>query len=138
LLMAIVDGNVEQKIYYNNYIRRDRVGSTCEKNPIRGVLGFGTWVAGPPKFQDFLFGGRGEFPPSIVTNQDIISYAHLFPREGIEMTSPTAPSSDHLFLYSRLCALSLTSLIFMRQTQPVLALVLTEADARSYMFITVS
>ena len=51
-----------KKIYYN-YIRRDRVGSTCEKNPIRGVLGFGTWVAGPPKFQDFFTWGEGGIPP---------------------------------------------------------------------------
>ena len=53
----------------------------------RGILGFGTWVgAPPPKLQGCLFRGGGT-PLPIVTNPDVISYAHLFPSEGIEMMS---------------------------------------------------
>jgi hypothetical protein len=44
---------------------------------------FGTWVCGssppPTKFQGFLFEGGGFSPP---TNPDVISYAHIFFREG--------------------------------------------------------
>jgi hypothetical protein len=50
----------------------------------KGILGFGTWV-GAPKFQGCLFGGGTPLP--IVTNPDVISYAHPFPSEGIEMMS---------------------------------------------------
>jgi hypothetical protein len=37
-----------------------------------------------PNFRVFYL---GECPPPMVTNPDIISYAHLFPSEGIEMMS---------------------------------------------------
>jgi hypothetical protein len=51
-----------------------------------------------PKFQGFFY--LGGIPPPIVTNPDVISYARLFPSEGIEMKSGlTAPLSDYPFLY---------------------------------------
>jgi hypothetical protein len=50
-----------------------------------GILGFGTWARAPPhpQISGFFYWG-GIFPP-ILTNPDIISYAHLFPSEGIEI-----------------------------------------------------
>jgi hypothetical protein len=48
------------------------------------VLGLG-WEVPPPNFRIFFI--RGEFLPPIVTNPDIISYAHLLPSEGIEIMS---------------------------------------------------
>jgi hypothetical protein len=63
----------------------------------RGILGFGTWVGAPPRkqFQGFFY--LEGIPLPIVTNLDIISYAHLFPNEGIEMLgSPTAPPCDYM------------------------------------------
>jgi hypothetical protein len=71
----------------NRYILKPQtMAIRYAENMRRGILGFGTWVGALPNFRVFLL-GEGGFPPPIVTNPDVISYAHLFPSEGIEMMS---------------------------------------------------
>jgi hypothetical protein len=72
------------------------------------ALGLGWELPPPPPFlRVFYLGG---ISPPIVTNPDIISYAHLFPSEEIEEMMSGFTNCTCIFIL-KVYALSLTSLI---------------------------
>ena len=53
----------------------------------QGYFRFWDLVGAPPKFQGFSYLVGNSPLLHVVTNQDVISYAYLFPSEGIEIIS---------------------------------------------------